>query len=85
MRYAHETPRYGGCPGIVTGLRDHGDIRERYIAQSKMTRTISGVAPLPSAEEAQRLLSEPSRCMPQATRIERAAARIMSLFDRSST
>lgn len=67
-------------------LRSFGDMRIRYMAQSKLTTTEGGVAPLPSLEEAQALLasSEAVRCRPQAALIERAAATIRGLFDRSS-
>lgn len=69
-------------------LRTFSDMRVRYMAQSKLTTAHGGVAPLPSLEEAQRVLAPPESaesCKPQAARIVRAAATIIGRFFGSST
>lgn len=65
----------------MPNLKGLTDNRVRYIAQSRMSGPLQGVAQLPSLEEANRLLgAEASACMPQATLMDRAAAAIKALF-----
>lgn len=84
-----EQPRVRVRDGVVRDMRGLGEMRLRYMAQSKLTTPERGVAPLPSLEEDQRLLgdrdSSASLCKPQAALIERAAASIMALFFGSGT
>lgn len=64
----------------MPSLRGLTDNRVRYIAQSKKSGPLQGVAQLPSLEEALLILGEEaSACIPQATLMDRAAACIKAL------
>lgn len=61
------------------------DNRLRYIAQSQLSGPLQGVAQLPPERRRPLVLEPPpSKCIPQATLMDRAAACIRSLLAPSS-